>query len=667
METRTILRTGQGRLKPSAGTSGSAPQKKARKWSSLSHALKTFSSSTCGPVSDESVKTVATQMATPIQQMRRKMRSEAGIVAGAMFADSEQMQSPKRVLGIEGGGTKTDWVVISHDTGIEKIAASGKLPGSNLQLVSDEALAGMFSVLPHDVTHVGVFLAACATAEDRARLRGLVAASWPDAEIALGSDRDSGLATAFGDADGIAVIAGTGAAVHGRKGGQIAKAGGWGHVLGDRGGGYDLARQGLRLVLTHFDLDPTMTPLAGRILRELSLNTLTDLATWAMKADKMSVARLAPAIFSAARTGEREMLKTISEGAEILARYTEAVAKRLELAAPAVKLIGGLFKHHREYADLYKYRLSTLLPGAMVSICEQPGSMGAAWLASGVRARPEMETARETPRLASASTEQSNPRSAQLDELSTAAFVDLFVSEEESVRGALTACRGGLAAAVDLVGAALLAGGRLFYVGAGTSGRLGVLDASEIPPTFGVSGDIVQGIIAGGLTALHRAVENAEDQPEAGALAVLSRGVKAGDVVCGIAASGRTPFVLGALERARGCGAKTVFLTCNPARERATAWDVEIDLPTGPEIITGSTRLKAGTATKVALNILSTGAMIRLGRVRGNAMVDLQISNEKLRDRGARLVSETLGISYDEAHAKLARANWNVRAALSSA
>jgi N-acetylmuramic acid 6-phosphate etherase len=209
------------------------------------------------------------------------------------------------------------------------------------------------------------------------------------------------------------------------------------------------------------------------------------------------------------------------------------------------------------------------------------------------------------------------------------------------------------------------AGGRLFYVGAGTSGRLGVLDASEIPPTFGAPSELVQGIIAGGAPALHRAVEGAEDQPEAGALAVLERGVRTGDVVCGLTASGRTPFALGALARARVLGAHTLLITCNPQRARAEKpWDVEIDLPTGPEIITGSTRLKAGTATKATLNLLSTCAMIRLGRVRGNAMVDLRISNAKLRDRGVRLVSEALGIGYEEARVRLERAGWKVRAVL---
>ena len=585
------------------------------------------------------------------------------------------MESPKRILGIEGGGTKTEWVLLTGEADEHKLLSQGTLAAANLRLITDEALARLFSVLPGDATHVGVFLAGCATEEDRARLRGLAEKAWPRAVLAVGSDRDSGLATAFGADDGIAVIAGTGAAVHGRRGGRVEKAGGWGQLLGDRGGGYDLAMQGLRLVLTHYDLNQRITPLAEEILRILALNRLQDLVGWAMQADKMSVARLAPAIFHAAKHGEPEMLATVQAGAGLLADFTRAVAQRLDFTSAPVKLIGGLFTHHPEYVALFKYRLSILLPDAAVSVCRESGALGAAWLACRETGSVPREGAavwgnevvpmQSQAELAKAATEQSNPRSANLEVRSAAELVDLFTSEEDHVARALAACRAELIAAVDLSGAALLANGRLFYIGAGTSGRLGVLDASEIPPTFGAPPELVQGIIAGGAAALHRAVEGAEDQPAAGALAVLERGVRAGDVLCGIAASGRTPFVLGALARARELGARTILLTCNPARQRpAQPWDVEIDLPVGPEIITGSTRLKAGTATKVTLNLLSTCAMIRLGRVRGNAMVDLHISNAKLRDRGVRLVSEALGLGYEEARTRLERAKWNVRACL---
>lgn len=589
-----------------------------------------------------------------------------------MCHDTAGMQSPKRILGIEGGGTKTEWVLLDEDGAT---LGQGALPASNLRLISDAALGQLFSVLPREATHVGAFLAGCATEEDRARLRKIVETAWPQARAAVGSDRDSGLATAFRAGDGIVVIAGTGAAVHGRKGGRVEKAGGWGQILGDRGGGYHLAVQGLRLVLTHFDMNQKITPLAEEILRTLGLNRLPDLVGWAMQADKMSVARLAPCIFNAAKYGEPEMLATLQGGANVLAEFTSAVAQRLEFLEAPVRLIGGLFTHYEEYVALYKYRLSTLLPKARVEVCAESGARGAAWLATASETgdgrseiggtRAEEPLVADASALAMAATEQSNPRSQRLDERSTAELVDLFVSEEDAVAQALAACREPLIAAVEIVSAAMRAGGRLFYAGAGTSGRLGVLDASEIPPTFGAPPELVQGIMAGGVTALHRAVEGAEDQPEAGAFAMIERGVRAGDVVCGLTASGRTPFVLGALARARELGARTLLITCNPARARASeAWDGEIDLPTGPEIVTGSTRLKAGTATKVALNILSTCAMIRLGRVRGNAMVDLHISNAKLCDRGVRLVSSTLGIGYEEARARLEKAGWNVRACL---
>ncbi len=585
------------------------------------------------------------------------------------------MENPKRILGIEGGGTKTEWMLLAGEADEQRILRQGTLPGSNLRLITDEALAQLFSVLPKDATHVGVFLAGCATEADRARLRGLAEKAWPGAVLALGSDRDSGLATSSGADDGIAVIAGTGAAVHGRIGGRVEKAGGWGHLLGDRGGGYDLAMHGLRLVLTHYDMNQRITPLAEEILRTLALNRLQDLVGWVMQADKMSVARLVPAIFRAAKNGEPEMMATVQAGADVLAEFTRAVAQRLDFANAPVKLIGGLFTHHPEYVALFQYRLGILLPDAVVSVCGQSGALGAAWLAgreAGSR-KPEVggetlgsdSAADDAAELAKAATEQANPRSVNLEQRTTAELVDLFTGEEDHVARALTACREELVAAADLTGAALLAGGRLFYIGAGTSGRLGVLDASEIPPTFGVPPEMVQGIVAGGFTALHRAVEGAEDQPGAGALAVLERGLRAGDVLCGIAASGRTPFVLGALARARVLGARTILLTCNPARPRAAQpWDAEIDLPVGPEIITGSTRLKAGTATKVALNLLSTCAMIRLGRVRGNVMIDLHISNAKLRDRGVRMVSAALGLGFAAAQERLERAGWNVRACL---
>jgi N-acetylmuramic acid 6-phosphate etherase len=258
-------------------------------------------------------------------------------------------------------------------------------------------------------------------------------------------------------------------------------------------------------------------------------------------------------------------------------------------------------------------------------------------------------------------TEQRNPRSRGLQKKSIQQLVDLFIAEERYVERALAAQRIQMARACRLVAQHLERNGRLFYVGAGTSGRLGVVDASEMPPTFNAPPEQVQAIMAGGAAAVFQSQEGAEDDREAGTRAVVERGVRKGDVVCGIAASGQTAFVLAALEQAKESRASTILLTCNPLRPPVKFADVTIDLPTGPEIVTGSTRLKAGTATKVALNILSTIAMIRLGHVRDNFMIDVQATNGKLRLRALELVMTLTGCGQDRAHAVLSKHGWNVR------
>ncbi len=580
------------------------------------------------------------------------------------------MKANKRILGIEGGGTKTEWI-FAPETGA--FPARGTLPGANLRLISDEALERLLRVLPVP-DRVGIFLAGCVTQADRLRLERCTRNVWPEAEIIAGSDRQSGFAAAFRDGDGVAVIAGTGSAITGRQGGpggREEKASGWGHLLGDKGSGYDLAVQALRNVLWNFDLTRHIGPTAQAMLMALGLNRLDELVNWAASADKMSVAKLAPVVFKAAAEGDMEMAAVLEKGAYALAEGACAVAGRLGLAAPEIMLQGGLFVNYPAYVALFSRRAKVLLPEARVSVCTTSGATGALWLAehapppieavAAVLPEPDMDE-----ELAIAVTEQINPRSAGLDEMPTPEIVDLFISEEARVSDALQYARPALIAAIELTSDALRKGGRLFYVGAGTSGRLGVLDASEIPPTFGVGPERVQAIMAGGVTALYRAVEGAEDELEVGALAVIERGVRAGDVICGITASGRTPFVIGALEQARKLGARPMLMTCNPARRRGVpvSWEVEIDLASGPELLTGSTRLKAGTATKCALNILSTAVMVRLGKVRGNLMASVLVSNAKLRDRAIRLVSALRGMEREEAVRCLERHGWDVRRCL---
>jgi N-acetylmuramic acid 6-phosphate etherase len=261
-------------------------------------------------------------------------------------------------------------------------------------------------------------------------------------------------------------------------------------------------------------------------------------------------------------------------------------------------------------------------------------------------------------------TEQDNPRSQNLSSLSTAEIVALMNDEDSHVAAAVKLVLGDVAKAVDETVARLAKGGRLFYTGTGTSGRLGVLDASECPPTFGVSPELVQGVIAGGYDACYRAVEASEDDASAGGADLKQRGFAAGDVVVGIAASGRTPYTVGAVTYARSIGAFTIALTCVPGSPITEAAELSIVPVVGPEVVTGSSRLKAGTAQKMVLNMISTATMVRLGYVSGNRMSNLQARNIKLRERAVRIVSAETGLDHDAAKKALESCNWSVSKAI---
>ena len=264
-------------------------------------------------------------------------------------------------------------------------------------------------------------------------------------------------------------------------------------------------------------------------------------------------------------------------------------------------------------------------------------------------------------------TEQRNPASASLDSLPTEAALRIINAEDRKVAEAVEREIPAIARAVDAIVAAFGRGGRLFYIGAGSSGRLGVLDAAEIPPTFGAPPGMVQGIMAGGEAALARATETTEDDPTIGAQDLAARGFTASDVLVGIAASGRTPYVLGAVAEARRLGAVTVGISCTPESELARAVEIAITPLVGPEVVAGSTRMKAGTAQKLVLNMLSTEAFVRLGYVYGNLMVNVQPKNRKLVDRARRIIAQAAGVSYERAGELLVEAGDNVRRAIQMA
>lgn len=262
-------------------------------------------------------------------------------------------------------------------------------------------------------------------------------------------------------------------------------------------------------------------------------------------------------------------------------------------------------------------------------------------------------------------TERRNPRTAAIDLATPLEIVDLINAEDRTVADIVGRQREQIARAMSLAEESFRAGGRLIYVGAGTSGRLGVLDASEIPPTFGAPPELVQGVIAGGLPALTRSQEGAEDVESDGAAAMDERSVGPADFVIGIAASGTTPWVRSALLRAREKGARTAILACSPPSDEVLQLvDVAVLPIVGPEVVTGSTRMKAGTATKLVLNTITTGAMIRLGKTYGNLMVDLQATNAKLRDRSERILMVVCGVSREQARALLDSAGKRVKTAI---
>ncbi len=261
-------------------------------------------------------------------------------------------------------------------------------------------------------------------------------------------------------------------------------------------------------------------------------------------------------------------------------------------------------------------------------------------------------------------TEQNNPDSVNIDQMTALEAVSLINREDAKVAAAVRVALPQIAKAVELIAEALAKGGRLFYLGAGTSGRLGVLDAVETVPTFSVAPELVQGIIAGGAAALTASIEGAEDLPANARDDLTTRSLTSADVVCGIAASGRTPYVIGGLAQAKGMGAKTIAIACNINSRIGEIADISISVDVGPEIIAGSTRMKAGTAQKMILNMLSTAVMVQLGKVYGNLMVDVKVSNQKLAERACRLVMRLAGADDERARELLALANNDVKAAV---
>jgi len=370
------------------------------------------------------------------------------------------MKPSEKILGVEGGGTKTAWALVETVPGVDaagfefRVIERGKLPPSNFRLTTPDRLRVILAELPKQIDRAGVFLAGCGTEADRRSLKEICLKVWPDAKIVTGSDRDSGLAAALDHSDGIVVNAGSGSSVTGRRGDRIERAGGWGHILGDAGGGYFLSVQALRLILREHDLHHAEMQFTAKILHALSLNNLDELVRWVQTADKMEIAMLAPVVFEAATEGDARMMEIIDEGARVLCEYTEAVASRLHVLAPKVALMGGLFYRDSTYTHAFRRRLKKNLPDARVGTAERAPELGAAWLAAeaGDHAifRP-MPSQTEIDSLAAALTEQRNPRSENLEKLSPRELVEVFIEEEKFVEDALRNATAALDQAIQIV------------------------------------------------------------------------------------------------------------------------------------------------------------------------------------------------------------------------
>jgi N-acetylmuramic acid 6-phosphate etherase len=526
---------------------------------------------------------------------------------------------------------------------------------------------------------IAIGMAGARTESDRQRIRAAAAKVWPKTPCYATNDLETALvAGETGGPDAsvarVLILSGSGSCCFGRKpDGKTIRFGGWGHVLGDKGSGYEIGLRGVKASVHFLDREGRWPLLGANILLALQMNDPEDLIDWAKTAGKSEVASLAVQVFAAAAKGDKIARDILTAAAESLAKDGVHCARRLVKDGAPVEFIlaGGVLLRQPAFARRVRARLLQLRPASRVTSLQRDSVCGALALAGGCcneiqrinAPEPDATILPVSRRLSP--TEQRNPRSKKLDRLPLAKAVTLMIEEESKVGHALLKEKRKIQRAIELVVGAFRRGGRLFYVGAGTSGRLGILDAVECPPTFRTPPHLIQGIIAGGQAAVWKSVEGAEDSPAAGASAINYRGVDKRDVVIGIAASGRTPFVWGALAAARQRGAKTVLICFNPHLHIPAAIrpDLVIAADAGPEVLTGSTRLKAGTATKVILNTITTLAMVRMGKVVSNLMVDLNASNRKLRERAVRIVQAVTGADAKAAQAALEKSKWIVKMA----
>ena len=596
------------------------------------------------------------------------------------------------VIGVDGGATKTVATVVAEDGSVLSVGTAG---GANPLIWGDAAFENIRSACDAALT-----IAQTDWEEVAFAFVGMAGADEPNSNpykfalshlqpklpvpFALDNDGIAAHAGALAGRDGIVVVAGTGAIAIGIANGQRVRVDGMGHWFGDEGSATWIALQGLRAATRAQDGRGEQTKLTEVLPKALMVNSLRDAASLLASGDltKFDLALAAVSVTKVAEEGDSVAQKILQDAALHLAESAFAAAQKLGRFDLPVSFTGGVFRLTSNMPNLFREALSRRLHNAKVQEPLLPPHLGAALLAAkqiGWEVNEGwldklVETGKQwgyfdlgaglvevLPRLLS---EQRNPASMFLDQLDVEAILTLINDEDHKVAPAVRQEIPAIAQAVRWAVRGLSRGGRLIYVGAGTSGRLGIMDAAECPPTFGTPPDWVIGVIAGGPQAVFRAVEGAEDDMEAGREEMSKLGVGENDVVVGLSVSGRTPFVIAAMDEARKRGAKTVAITVNRDAPIAAVADVVIAPVVGPEIVAGSTRMKAGTAQKLILNMISTTTMVRLGRVRSNLMIDLRTWSVKLRERAKRIVAQLAGVSIPEAEKALEANNWEVRKAV---
>lgn len=620
------------------------------------------------------------------------------------------------ILGVEGGGTRTSalWARLDQQ-GTCQVARRAEFGPGNIRLLSDPEVTSLLREIAERSAEVtageslagaGIALAGARALDQRSRLDTLAKSVWPTLPLQTSHDLESAWLAGDhwesqpGSSAGLSAnipriltLSGTGSCVYGKNSDGVEfKIGGWGHLLGDKGSAYDVGLRALKAVLYYLDRDGKWEGLGPRILRRLQLNEPIQLVEWIQSAGKEAVADIAIEVLDAAEISDKIALDILKGAASSLAKDSLSCVSNVTGKRPLdpfepfeIILAGGMLLKSKLLAALFTSEIQEKHPAARIFPLTRESVWGSVALGlqaatggaaasqiNGLTTQPLSSAGPKIPegaipRSTSLSpTERRNPRSMQLDTMPLTEAVRLMIQEDRYITTALEKCSSEIEALTLAVINTFGSGGRLFYSGAGTSGRLGVLDASECPPTFRAHPEQVQGIIAGGQKAIWSAVEGAEDDFGAGMEAVAGRGLTQKDLLIGIASSGRTPFVWGSIHAAKKIGARTGFICFNPYLEIDAEYrpDYWIAPNLEPELLTGSTRLKSGTATKMILNILTTLGMVRNGKALSNLMVDLNPSNVKLRQRAIRIVRELTQVDENSAKGALEEQGWIVKAAV---